>query len=252
MSSFTSANSLPPVSTAPHRSWNLPGAQVAYDGGLRALRAGFHGPARSIFGVLALHEPGHPEVRVALARTELAAGDPAAAERILDSLEADLRYAPTAQVLRAECALRRGDLSRGLSLSFACSEAFPRDAHGRYLAARLLWLGGQEGPAEIQFLSLAGDPEVGSRSCAWSVFCGWRQGTPEKVSALLANLRRDDVVAEGLREFGHHALGIAWAPGDRVEASVRQACADAWSDLFHRQFAAIRARPGFARGRLLL
>jgi len=231
--------------------WNLPGAQIAYEGGRRALRAGFYEPARSIFGALLPHEPDHPEVGLSLARTELAAGNPVYAELTLESLDAAVRRNPTVQVLLAECALQLGEISQGLSRSFACIEAFPQHSLGRFLAARLLWLGGQEDQAEFQFLSMAADPGVGARSCAWAVFCGWRKGQRDLVSDLLANLRTDDVVCEGLREFGHRALGIPWIASDRVESLARQVCADAWNDLFHRRHASISARPAFAGGRLL-
>lgn len=239
-----------PIVSAPSLSntatWNLPGAQAAYEGGCRALRAGFYEPARTIFGALLPHEPDHPEVGLSLARTELATGHPVFAASILDSLGEKVSRQPSVQVLLAECALRRGDAPSALSRAFACADAHPRNAQARYLAARLTWLGGQEGQAEVQFLSMAADPDVGARSCAWAVFCGWRQGHRAGVSDLLANLRADDVVCEGLREFGSHALGEPWVPSDLVEAASRAIYADAWNDLFHRQHAAIRSRPAFA------
>lgn len=233
-------------------SWNLPGAQAAYEGGRRALRAGFYEPARAIFGALLPHEPDHLEVGISLARTELASGHPVFAESIFDSLDEKAFHLPSLHALRAECALRRGDAPQALLRAFACAEAFPRNPHARYLVARLSWLGGQEAQAEVQFLSLAADSEVGARSCAWAVFCGWRQGHHDEVSALLANLRTDDVVCEGLREFRHLAFGEPWEPTDRVEPAARATCANAWSDLFHRQHASIRSRPAFASGCLLV
>lgn len=226
--------------------WNLPGAQAAYEGGRRALRAGFYEPARAIFGALLPHEPDHLDVGLSLARTELADGHPVFAASILDSLGEKASRQPSFQVLLAECALRRGDAPLALSRAFACSDAYPRNSLVRYLVARLSWLGGQEAQAEVQFLSMAADPDVGARSCAWAVFCGWRQGHRDEVSALLANLRADDVVCEGLREFGHHAFGEPWVPSDRVDAVSRAVYADAWHDLFHRQQASIRSRPAFA------
>lgn len=252
MSRSTSHLHLPVSANRRIDPWILPGAQAAYEGGRRALRAGFFEPARSIFQALLPHEPHQPEVGVLLARTELAAGHPVFAEVVLDSLGEVVSRRPDVQALRAECALRRGDVAQGLSRSFACTESFPHDAHGRHLAARLLWLGGQESQAEVQFLSLAADPEMGPRSCAWAVFCGWRHGQAEHVFDLLAHLRTDDVVCEGLREFGQGALGVPWSPSDRVEPLARQTCADAWNDLFHRRCASIRRRPAFAMGCLLV
>lgn len=234
------------------RDWNLPGGKAAYEGGRRALRAGFYEPARTIFGALLPHEPDRLEVGVGLARTELAAGHPAFAELVLESLGETANRQPTVQILRAECALQRGDIATGLSLAFASSESNPRHSHGRFLAARLLWLGGQESQAEVQFLSMAADPEVGARCCAWAVFCGWHQGHREEVAELFANLRIDDVVSEGLREFGHRALGEPWTPSEFVDPVAREICADTWNDYYHRQYARIRPKPSFAKGRILV
>ncbi len=232
--------------------WILPGAQNAYDGGRRALRAGFYGPARAIFGALLPHEPHHVEVGVALARTELAAGHPATAEVVLKSLPESALRLPTTQIILAECSVARGEVSAGLARAFSCTEANPRHSHGRYLMARLMWLGGQEAHAEVQFLSLATDPEVGARSCAWAVFCGWRQGHRDEVAELFANLRTDDVVSEGMREFAHRAFDEPWVPSELVDPRARERCADIWCDLYHRQYAAIRPNPHFAEAGILV
>ena len=69
---------------------------------------------------------------------------------------------------------------------------------------------------------------------------------------LLANLRRDDVVCEGLREFGNRALEIPWEPSDRVEPQARTTCADTWNGLFHRDYASTCATPALAGGRILV
>jgi tetratricopeptide (TPR) repeat protein len=215
--------------------WNLPGAEDAYAMGNRALRAGFLVSARGIFHALASREPDHPELLLALAETELAYGLPKAAEAVLDELSADLSGAPRVQVLRAECALREGRIASALKLGFESSEISPTDPKCRFLSARLFWLGGQEYEAEHAFLSLAGDPETGDRACAWAVLCGWRQNQREELSALLANLRRDDAVCEGLREFGARALGIPWEPNQLVEPAVRRARALEWEALHRRE-----------------
>jgi len=57
----------------------------------------------------------------------------------------------------------------------------------------------------------------------------------EEVSELLANLRRDDVVCEGLREFGSRAFGLDWQPNQMVEASVRRSTAMEWEGLYRRE-----------------
>lgn len=215
--------------------WNIPGAEEAFAMGNRALRAGFLASARQIFQTLASRETDHLEVVVALAETELALGDPAVALAVLGGLPADLSDAPRVQVLVADCALSQGRIAKALKLGFACSELSPTDPWCRFLFARLFWLGGQEYEAELAFLSLAGNPETGDRACAWAVFCGWRQGHLEEVSALLDNLRRDDVVCEGLREFGARSLGIRWEPNQLVEPSLRRSCAKEWETRFRRE-----------------
>ena len=137
--------------------------------------------------------------------------------------------------MKAECALRQGSVAKALKLGFSCSEHAPSDPRCRFLSARLFWLGGQEYEAELAFLSLAGDETMGDRACAWAVFCGWRKNDGEGVASLLANLRRDDVVCEGLRQFGARSLGIRWEPNQLVEASVRRACALEWEALHRRK-----------------
>ena len=234
------------------RPWNLQGAEVAFEGGRRALRAGFFEPARSIFQALQPREPEHPEVLVALACTELESGHPALAEALLEALSPADRRHPAVQVLRAECALQQGQMGKGLSRGFACVESHPQNSQGRFLSARLLWLGGQEKACEVEFLHLAGDPGVGARACAWAVLCAWRQGHQENVADLLANLRIDDVVCEGLREFASIALDIPWQTSLLVEPGARSACADTWNRLFHRQFAAPRTLSPFGGVRVLV
>lgn len=233
-------------------AWHLPGAEAAFEGGRRALRAGFHTHAHDIFQALLPWEPDHPEVLLELARTELAMDRSAVAEALVQGLDHKALRSPAVQVLRAECALQRGDAVKGLSRAFACSESFPKNSHARFVMAKTQWLGGHEAHAEVQFLSLAGDPQVGARACAWSVFCGWRHDQQESVADLFANLRRDDVVCEGLREFGHAALDLPWEPSDRVEPAARTRCADSWNGLFHREYASTKAVPSLAGGRILV
>jgi hypothetical protein len=199
--------------------------------GLRALRAGFLDEARSIFKALIPREQAHPELILALAETELAAGDIAAFEATLDHLPSPLSATARVQVLRAEGAFKQGKTALALALGFTCAELFPRDPLTRFQSARLLWLGAQEREAEVVFLSLAGDPEVGSRACAWAVFCGWKQNLVDEVASLLDGLRRDDVVCEGLREFGARSLGIPWEPNQLVAPRSRRACAQDWEFL---------------------
>ena len=234
------------------KAWNLPGADVAFEGGRRALRAGVYAPARAIFQALLPHEPDHPEVLIALSRTVMESGNPKLAEVLLEGLDRKSQRTSVVQVLRAECALLRGETAKGLSRAFACAEAYPSEPHSRFLTARMLWLGGQESSAEVQFLTLASAPEVGARACAWAVFCGWRQGHREEVGDLLVNLRPDDVVCEGLREFGHRALDIPWNPSDRVDPTARQSCADSWNGLYHRDYASTLAIPKFTDGRIFV
>jgi hypothetical protein len=206
------------------------------------LRAGFLASARQIFQALASREPDHPELILALAETELAGGDPEAAEAILGELPRELSRAARVQVLRADCALRRGRIAMALKLGFSCAEFAPSDPRCRFLSARLHWLGGQEYEAELAFLSLAGDPRTGDRATAWAVLCGWRQDHGEEISSLLANLRRDDAVCEGLREFGARTLGVPWEPNHLVEPSVRRACAMEWEELHGRATTSRRFR----------
>jgi hypothetical protein len=200
--------------------------------GLRALRAGFLEEARSIFRALLGREHAHPELVLALAETELASGDLPAFEAVLDQLPARVPQSPQVQLLRAEGALRQGKTASALALSFSCAELFPSDARSRFQSARLLWLGGQVREAEVVFLSLAGDREIGPRACAWGVFCGWKQAHFAQVAELLEVLRRDDVVCEGLREFGARSLGIPWEPNEIVASRVRRVCAEDWERLF--------------------
>ena len=206
--------------------------------GRRALRAGFLVSARQIFHALASREDDHPELQLALAETAFASGDTRTAMALLDATPARFSEAPRVQVLKAECALRQGRVAKALKLGFSCSEHAPTDPRCRFLSARLFWLGGQEYEAELAFLSLAGDEGMGERACAWAVFCGWRQNDREGVSSLLANLRRDDVVCEGLREFGARSLGIRWEPNQLVEPSVRRTCALEWASLYRREIPA--------------
>jgi len=215
--------------------WNNAGAEDAYLMGSRALRAGFLPSARRIFEALTSMEPDHPELLLALAETELAFGDLESAQDILDGISRELSGAPRVQALKADCALRRGRLAKALKLAFSSSEHAPTDPHCRFLSARLFWLGGQEYEAELAFLSLAGTEDVGDRACAWAVFCGWRKSDGEGVSSLLSNLRRDDVVCEGLREFGARSLGIRWEPNQLVDPSVRNTCALEWEVLHRRE-----------------
>lgn len=230
--------------------WNLPGAEDAYRMGRRALSSGFLDSARRIFVALASREPDHPELVLALAETEFAAGAPAAALATLAGLSDELSTAPRVQVAKAECALRSGKVAKALSLGFSASELAPADPFCRFLSARLFWLGGQEYEAELAFLSLAGEEDVTDRACAWAVFCGWRQGHREDVSALLSNLRRDDVVCEGLREFGARTMGVRWEPNRLVEPSVRRSCASEWEELDRRGSVPGRAHLAAADPRL--
>lgn len=232
-------------------SWNLPGAAAAFEGARRALRAGFYEPARSIFRALLPHETDHPEVGLLLVRTELAAGAPSCAEAVLEQLDETIADPLAWQVLRAECALARGQVSRALGFAFAASETDPTDPAVRYLLARLTWLGGQESQAEVQFLSLAQDAAVGPRACAWAVLCGWRQGQRDEVSPLLASLRTDDVVCEALRECGQGFLGGGWIPSDRVDPVARVVTAQAWKDRLERRADRIFSRDQ-KRNRVLL
>ncbi|HXP90191.1 MAG TPA: hypothetical protein VN931_04580 [Fibrobacteria bacterium] len=212
--------------------WCLREGANACEMGIRALRAGFLEESRNIFKALIPREQAHPELILALAETELAAGDIHAFEAALDQLPSPCSAGPHAHVLRSEAAFRQGRTARGLALGFACAELFPTDPRSRFQSARLLWLGAQEREAEVVFLSLAGDPEIGSRARVWAVFCGWRQAHFAEVAELLGTLRRDDVVCEGLREFGARSLGIPWEPNEIVAPRIRRLCAEDWESLF--------------------
>lgn len=240
------------LTISPSRPWNLPGAEQAFEGGRRALRAGFHAHARTIFQALLPHEPQHPEVRLLLARTVFAQGNVSEAEGLLEGFDRRQASTPAVLVLRAECAFQRGDAKNGLSHTFRCVEAFPHDLPSRFLMARLQWLGGQESEAEVQFLSMAGPSDTGARACAWAVMCGWRQGQMLEVAELFESLRDDDAASEGLREFGHHAFDLPWIPSERVDPMARSGFADAWNDLFHRDHASTLAVPSFVGGRILV
>ena len=195
------------------------------------MRAGFLDEARNIFKALIPREHAHPELILALAETELAAGDIPAFEAALDQLPSPCSAGAHVQVLLSEGAFRQGKTAHALALGFTCAELFPRDPRSRFQSARLLWLGAQEREAEVVFLSLAGDPEIGSRACAWAVFCGWKQNHVAEVANLLERLRRDDVVCEGLREFGARSLGIPWEPNHLVATRSRRTCAQDWEFL---------------------
>jgi len=211
--------------------WCLKEGANACEMGIRALRAGFLDEARNIFKALIPREPRHPELILALAETELAAGDIPAFETALDQLPSRMAATAHVLVLRADGALRQGKTARALATGFACAELHPKDPRSRFQSARLLWLGTQEREAEVVFLSLAGDPEIGSRACAWAVFCGWKQNHVEAVASLLDSLRRDDVVCEGLREFGARSLGIPWEPNQLVSPRLRRTCAQDWETM---------------------
>lgn len=227
----------PVFATSSPRPWCLPGAERAFEGGRRALRAGFLVHARTIFQALLPHEVDHPEVRLMLARTAFAEGEYREAQELLAGFDSRQSTTPSVLVLRAECAFAMGDAKRGLSLAFRCAEAYPNDLPSRFLMARLQWLGGQESQAEVQFLSMAGPSDTGSRACAWAVLCGWRQGQMPGVAALFESLRDDDAASEGLREFAHHAFDLPWVPSERVDPAARSVFADAWNGLFHRDHA---------------
>jgi len=212
--------------------WILPNGLEAFEGGRRALRAGFLHPAREIFQALAPHEVFHPEVRLCLAQTELAAGNTNLAASALTHLPPDLLQNAASQSLLADLDLARGMIGPALSKAFLASELSPADPHPRFLMARLHWLGGEQKEAELAFLSLVGEPDCGERSAAWAVFCGWRQGQIREVAALCANLRTDDSVCEGLRQFGAQTLGTPWTPSDRVHPDSRDAHARTWEALF--------------------
>lgn len=226
--------------------WILPNGLEAFEGGRRALRAGFLEPARAIFQALALHEVFHPEVWLSLAQTELAAGNPALAADAVARIPPDLLHNPAAQSLLADLDLARGKIGPALSKAFLASELSPADPHPRFLMARLNWLGGEEGEAELAFLSLVGEPDCGERAAAWAVFCGWRKGQVREVAALCANLRGDDAVCEGLRQFGSRTLGTPWTPTDRVHPDSRDAHARTWEALLSERRAVDRSNAALA------
>ena len=231
-----------PRSLAPTAPWIFPDGANAYDTGRRALRAGFLEPARSIFGALAGWESGHPEIALSLAETEVAAGNPGKAGEWLSSVESDLRHNAAFLSMRADVELSQGRISRALPLAFLASELSPADPVPRFLMARLQWMGGQEHEAELAFLSLAGEPDVGDRAVAWAVLCGWRRGETGEVSELFASLRDDDVVCEALRQLGREGMGLEWTPSPRVEASTRDALSATWGRRLFRE----RPRHGMA------
>jgi len=239
----------PPFDSTPASEPDFHDAGHAFDMGTRALRAGFLDPARAIFQALASHEAASAEVVVEWARTEFMAGRFRLAERILDRLDKSEVDRAAAAILRADCAFSQGNVARGLSLGFFCTESNPADSWSRFFSARMLWMGGDDEAAELAFLSLVGEPEVGSRACAWSVFCGWKQAQfSGEVAALFDSLRRDDVVCEGLREFGADVLGLPWEPSHLVEPLLRSRCALEWSEKFHREFGAIQTKTALVGG----
>ena len=211
--------------------WVLPNGQDAFEGGRRALRAGFLDPARAIFQALSLHEVFHPEVWLSLAQTELAAGNPGLAATAMARIPTDLVQNAATLTFLADLDLVRGKAGPALSKAFLASELSPADPHPRFLMARLHWIGGEEKEAELAFLSLVGELDCGERAAAWAVFCGWRQGQVQEVAALCANLRSDDAVCEGLRQFGAQTLGTEWHPSDRVHPDSREAHAQTWTAL---------------------
>lgn len=231
--------------------WILPGAERAFEGGCRALRAGFFEPARSIFTTLLSREPDHPEVGLALVRNELASGNPVDARRWFAELGFEGVMEPSLVALKTEILLGCGQATQAIALGMSCAEWFPSDPACRYLSGRFLWHGGDASRAEEVFLSLAGDPWVGPRACAWAVFCGWRQGHYDEVSELLLSLRDDDVVCEGLREFAHRSLGLDWVESDRVEPMARTAVASAWGGLYFRELSEAAGGPPVTGARLL-
>lgn len=205
-------------------SWSLPGAPEAFEGGRRALRAGFLEPATTIFRALASRE-SREDVWLSLAETELAHGHPAQARVIL----AEIPWSIQRSVLEAECSLALGEVPRALSLWGELSASAPQDARVRFLEGRMMALGGQSREAEVVFLSLASDPDVGARACAWAVFCAIRRGDEAGVQALFDRLRDDDAACEGLRECIAQRQGQNWTPSERVEPTSRRAWASRWA-----------------------
>lgn len=238
-----------PIASVPPEVWSFPEAENAFDIGIRALRAGFLEPARAIFQALASRESMRPAILVEWARTEFVAGNFSETERLLGQLDGPASHRPAAQILRADLALGRRNAALGLSLGFRICESFPTDPWSRFFMARLSWMGGEEESAELGFLSLAGEAEVGSRACAWAVLCGWRQGQfSDEIAALHENLRRDDVVCEGLRSFGARELGLDWTPNPLVEPGLRDRCAREWAAMFQREFGTLETKTALVRG----
>ena len=212
--------------------WNLPEGPAAVEIGRRALRAGCLDPARRIFEAVSAREPLHPEIAFQLAELELADNRVDSARALLEALPPDFQQSPAVLAARGDIELSKGRIGPALRQAFLASEVSPASPRARFLMARLHWLGGAEREAELAFLSLVGEPEGGDRAAAWAVFCGWRQGHFDEVSALWAGLRTDDAVCEGLRRFGHERMGSEWVPSDRVQAGRRDLHAAEWAILF--------------------
>ncbi|MBK9577476.1 MAG: hypothetical protein IPO40_10390 [Fibrobacteres bacterium] len=210
--------------TSPETAWSLPGAPEAFEGGRRALRAGFLGPATSIFRALASRE-SREDVWLSLAETELALGRVAQCRVIL----AEIPWSIQRAVLEAECALTCGETIRALCLWGELSASVPQDPRVRFLEGQMMAHSGQSQEAEVVFLSLAGDPDVGARACAWAVFCAVRRGDFEGARTLLGKLRDDDAACEGLRECIATQAGLDWTPSERVEPATCRSWADRWT-----------------------
>lgn len=213
-----------PTNSSSSSLWTLPGAPEAFEGGRRALRAGFLEPASRIFRALASRE-SREDVWLALAETELAKGQPAQARVIL----AEIPWSVHRAVLEAECALALEETVRALGIWGELSERSPCHPRARFLEGRMLALGGQFQEAEVVFLSLAQAPDVGARACAWAVFCAICRGDAEGAGELLGNLRDDDAVCEGLREWIATQTGMDWTPSERVEPATCRRWADRWT-----------------------
>ncbi|HNY30999.1 MAG TPA: hypothetical protein PKO15_08930 [Fibrobacteria bacterium] len=209
---------------SPESTWNLPGASEAFEGGRRALRAGFLDPAIRIFRALASRET-REDVWLALAETELARGHVAQARTILAEIPSSIQRS----VLEVECALAAEETIRALVVWGELSASAPRHPKVRFLEGRMMALGADFQEAEVIFLSLAADPEVGARACAWAVFCAACRGDVAGARALLANLRDDDAVCEGLREWIATQTGMEWTPSARVEPTHCRSWADRWT-----------------------
>jgi hypothetical protein len=215
--------------TSAEPAWNLPGAPQAFEGGRRALRAGFLGPATSIFRALASQE-SREDVWLSLAETELALGRIAQSRVILAQIPWSIQRA----VLEVECALGSGETIRALCLWGELSASVPSDPRVRFLEGRMMALGGQSQEAEVVFLALASDPDVGARACAWAVFCAVRRGDTDGARHLLGQLRDDDAVCEGLRECIATQAGIDWSPSERVEPATCRSWSDRWTGWWMR------------------